>query len=300
MLAACLEKSPQARPTADALLERLAARPGVWAPALPPGLEADIAARETELAALLEHSAPLPPESQPAPDPAPQTGFGPPPEYGSPIAYGPPPALPSNPAPGHVPLAPSGAGSAPGRSSARAWTAAVAASATAAVVTALAWPDGSDDAAGGNGRTTPPTSTSPSPTAAGNALPASWVGTWKGTGPGSPAGDGIINARTTRVAVTVTLHAADRGEMVGRQISHVTEEGTGRDLGCTETLRLRETHGTSMVFEAVTSAPTDPSAGVLCARGNLYTLAKTRAHTLTLGDEGSQTTGSPSRLTRSS
>lgn len=302
LLTACLEKSPQARPTADALLERLEVRPGVWASVRLPGLEADIAARETELAALLENSAPLAPESQPARKPAPQTEFGPPTAYGSPIAYGPPPALPSSPAPGPVPLAPSEAGTAPGPPSARAWTVAVAAGAvvTAAVITALAWPDGSDDAAGGNGRTTPPASASPSPTAAGNALPSSWVGTWKGTGPGSPTGDGIVNARTTEVAVTVTLHAADRGEIVGRQVSHVTEDGTGRDLGCTETLRLRETRGTSMVFEAVTSAPTDPSAGVLCARGNLYTLAKTGADTLTLGNEGSQTTGSPSRLTRSS
>ncbi|WP_369269281.1 protein kinase [Streptomyces sp. R11] len=296
LLAACLAKSPQARPTADELSERLEARPGVWASARPPRLEADIAARETELAALLEHSEPVAPESQPAPNPAPQTGFGPP------TAYGPPPALPSGPAPGPAPLAPSGAGSTPGRPSARAWAAAVAAGTvvTAAVVTALAWPDGSDEAAGGNGRTTPPASVSPSPTATGTALPASWVGTWKGTGPGSPAGDGIVNARTTRVAVTVTFHAAGRGEIVGRQVSHVTEGSTGRDLGCTETLSLRETHGTSMVFEAVTSAPTDPSAGVLCTRGNVYTLEKTGADTLTLGNEGSQTTGSPSRLTRSS
>ncbi|SDP72856.1 Serine/threonine protein kinase [Streptomyces sp. cf386] len=303
LLAACLEKSPQARPTADALLERLEARSGVWASARPSGLEADIAARETELAALLEHPAPLLPEAQLAPDPAPQSGFGPPTAYGSPITYGSPPALPSSPTPGPVlHLTPSAAGAAPGRPSVRAWTAAVTAGAvvTAAVITALAWPDGTDDAAGGNGRTTPPASASPSPTAAENALPSSWVGTWKGTGPGSPAGDGIVNARTNRVAVTVTLHAANRGEIVGRQISHVTEDGTGRDLGCTETLRLRETHGTSMVFEAVTSAPTDPSAGVLCSRGNLYTLAKTGANTLTLGNEGSQTTGSPSRLTRSS
>ncbi|WP_328883582.1 serine/threonine-protein kinase [Streptomyces sp. NBC_00299] len=303
LLTACLEKSPQDRPTADELLKGLEAGPGVWASARPPRLEADITAREAELAALLEHSAPLPPESQPAPNPAPQTGFGPPTAYGSPIAYGPPPALPSGPAPGLVPDAPSGAGAAPGRRSARAaWTAAVAAGTvvTATVVTALAWHNGVDDGAGGNGRTTPPASTSPSATAAGKALPASWVGTWKGTGPGSPAGDGIVNARTTRVAVTVTLHAAEQGEIVGRQVSHVTEDGTGRDLGCTETLRLRETHRTSMVFEAVTSAPTDPSAGVLCRRGNLYTLAKTGADTLALKNEGSQTTGSPSRLTRSS
>ncbi|WP_405576706.1 serine/threonine-protein kinase [Streptomyces sp. NBC_01092] len=293
LLTACLEKSPQARPTADELLERLAAGPGIWTSALPPGLEADITARETELSALLEPSAPLSPEPQlpPPPHQAPQTGFGPP------IAYGPPPALPSGTTLGPPPVAPTG----PARRSARAWTAAVAGGAvvTAAVVTALAWPDGTDDGAGGNGRTTPTASLSPSPTAAQNALPASWVGTWKGTGPGSPSGDGIVNARTNRVAVTVTLHAADRGGIVGRQVSHVTEDGTGRDLGCTETLSLRETHGTSMVFEAVTSAPTDPSAGVICQRGNLYTLTKTGAETLTLGNEGSQTTGSPSRLIRS-
>ncbi|MFE7447745.1 serine/threonine-protein kinase [Streptomyces chartreusis] len=314
LLAACLEKSPEARPTAEALLERLGAGHGVWASARPPRLEADIAVREAEMAELLERSASLPAEPQRAPNPAPQTGFGPAngfgPQtaYGSPIAYGPPPALAPSPAPGPVPLATTGAGSATGtgsasgRPSARAWAAAAVAGAViaGAVVTALAWPDGTDDAADGNGRTSPPASTSPSPTAAGDALPGTWVGTWKGTGPGSPAGDGIVNARTSKVTVAVTLHAADRGEIVGRQVSHVTEDGTGRDLGCTETLSLRETHGTSMVFEAVSSAPTDPSAGVVCVRGNLYTLAKTGADTLALGNEGSQTTGSPSRLTRSS
>ncbi|MFD5010681.1 serine/threonine-protein kinase [Streptomyces chartreusis] len=326
LLTACLEKSPEARPTAETLLERLEAGHGVWASARPPRLEADIAVREAELAELLERSAPLQSEPPSAPSPAPESafapaagsgpaagfgpaagsgpvaGFGPPTAYGSPIAYGHPPALAPGPVPGSVPLATSGAGSATGRPSARVWAAAVVAGAViaGAVVTALAWSDGTKDEADGNGRTSPPASTSPSPTAAGNALPGTWVGTWKGTGPGSPAGDGIVNARTSKVTVTVTLHAADRGEIVGRQVSHVTEDGTGRDLGCTETLSLRETHGTSMVFEAVSSAPTDPSAGVVCVRGNLYTLAKTGADTLTLGNEGSQTTGSPSRLTRSS
>ncbi|MFF1325416.1 serine/threonine-protein kinase [Streptomyces chartreusis] len=320
LLAACLEKSPEARPTAEALLERLAADHGVWASARPARLEVDIAAREAELAELLRQSAPLRAEPQPAPASAPQTGFGPaaglrpaagfgpPTAYGSPIAYGPPPAVPPSPAPSPLPIATagggpvSGAGSATGRQSARAWAAAAVAVAViaGAVVAALAWPYGTDDAADGNGRTSPPVSTSPSPTTAGDALPETWVGTWKGTGPGSPAGDGIVNARTSKVTVTVTLHAADRGEIVGRQVSHVTEDGTGRDLGCTETLSLRETHGTTMVFEAVSSAPTDASAGVVCVRGNLYTLAKTGADTLTLGNEGSQTKGSPSRLTRSS
>lgn len=126
------------------------------------------------------------------------------------------------------------------------------------------------------------------------------MGTWKGTGPGSTSGDGVVNARTTKVSVTVTLHSAARGDIVGRQISHVIEAGSGRDIGCTETLRLQETRGTSMVFEAVSSTPTDPSTGVLCVRGNVYTLTKSGVDTLTLGDEGSQTSGSPARLTRSS
>ncbi|MCZ4611511.1 serine/threonine-protein kinase, partial [Streptomyces sp. Lzd4kr] len=155
LLAACLEKSPEARPTAEALLERLEAGHGVWASARPHRLEADIAVRESELAELLERSAPLQPEPQPLPDLAPQTGFGPaagsgpaagfgpPAAYGSPIAYGPPPALAPSPVPGPVPLAATGAGagtatgagaapgtgSAPGagsaarRPSARAWAA---------------------------------------------------------------------------------------------------------------------------------------------------------------------------------
>ncbi|MFI2629573.1 hypothetical protein ACH5A2_04165 [Streptomyces collinus] len=78
---------------------------------------------------------------------------------------------------------------------------------------------------------------------------------------------------------------------------------TGRDL------RWRQWHPnpcplgarparTTMVFEAVTSTPTDPSAGVVRARGDLYTLMKTGADVLTVEDEGTQTTGSPSRLVR--
>ncbi|MFC8247780.1 hypothetical protein [Streptomyces chartreusis] len=157
----------------------------------------------------------------------PAAGFGPPTAYGSAIAYGPPPAVPPSLAPGPVPLASDGAGSTTGRPSAPAWAAAAVAGAVmaGAVVTALAWSEGTDDATGGNGRRSPPISTSPSPTTAGNALSGSWVGTWKGTGPGSPAGNGIVNARTSKVTVTVTLHAADRGVIVGRQVSHVTGDG---------------------------------------------------------------------------
>ncbi|MCK8437004.1 serine/threonine protein kinase [Streptomyces sp. D2-8] len=285
LAAACLDKSPQARPTTDELLEQLGTGPRAWVTALSPGLEAEIAAREAELRAALERYA----VPSPSPNPTPSAGFGPP------MAYLPPPPLP----PGTAPRPPSsvppgmGSGPAPGRRSAHALTVAVLAGmvTAAAATAAITWPDGTEG-----------TSTSPTPSAStsSDALPASWVGTWRGSGPGNSSGDGITSARTTKVSVTVTLHAAERGEIVGRQVSKVTEATTGRDIGCTETLRLQESHRTTMVFEAVTSAPTDPSAGVLCTRGNLYTLTKTGADVLTLEDEGSQTTGSPSRLVRSS
>ncbi|MGW3121091.1 serine/threonine-protein kinase [Streptomyces sp. NPDC001107] len=305
LLAACLNKSPQARPTADELWDRVGASPGGWTAALPSDLSADIAARETAAQAVLQR--PLLPSP---PHPAPPAGFGPPGEgigSPSPAAYGPPAAhmhLPASGAGTAHGLAPVGAAPASGRRAARLRTAAVAAgvAATAAVVAALAWPHGTDDGTGGGGHTSAPTSPAPSSSAATatDALPASWVGTWKGTGPGSASGDGVVNARTNKVSVTATLHAASRGDIVGRQVSHVTDADSGQDIGCTETLRLRETHPSSMVFEAATSTPTDPSNAVLCVRGNIYTLTKTGANTLSLGDEGSQTAGAPSRLTRSS
>lgn len=277
LLAACLHKSPQARPTADELMERIGAAPGSWAAALPPDLSADISAREAESQALLQRPVVLPPPPQTAPP----TGFGPP------LAYVDPSAVHHQ-------------GAVHGRRNARLRTAAVVAGvvATAAVVVALAWPDSKAEGTDGGGRKSPAPSGSSSPSPTADALPASWVGTWKGTGPGSSSGDGVVNARTSKVSVTVTLHAADRGDVVGRQVSHVIEAGSGRDLGCTETLRLQETHGTSMVFEAATSTPTDPSTGVLCVRGNIYTLTKSGADTLRLGAEGGQTAGAPTRLAR--
>ncbi|MFE9454387.1 serine/threonine-protein kinase [Streptomyces sp. NPDC006739] len=337
LLAACLHKSPQERPTADELMERIGAAPGMWAAALPSDLSADIAVREAESQALLRSPVPLPPP--PLPHEALTAGFGPPVEgsggrastaygpsaegpvegsdgpssagFGPPVAHVDPgavhlrpPALPrgSLPARGHVGPPGTGPVPGPGRRTAQLRIAVAVAGimATAAVVIALAWPQGGEDGADGAdgvGRTSPSPSPSPSnssPSTAADALPASWVGTWAGTGPGA------VNAGTREVSVTVTLHAAHRGDIVGRQISHVIDAGSGRDIGCTETLRLQETHGTSMVFEAATSTPTEPSTGLLCVRGNIYTLTKTGADTLALGDEGSQTAGSPSRLTRSS
>ncbi|MGW3147080.1 serine/threonine-protein kinase [Streptomyces sp. NPDC001177] len=299
LLAACLHKSPQDRPTAEALLERISASSGGWASEPLPGLEGELAAREAELRARLEPSATLPappPQAPPgamAPSPilvaavepasaTPVTPVG----FGPPVAYSSPAAL--------------SAATVRERRTSLARTSAICAGVVAAVavVAALSWPDGGND-----NKSDDQHGSSPSPsrsTATAGALPASWVGTWKGTGPGSKSADGVVNSRTSGVTVAVTLHAAARGELVGRQVSHITEAGSGRDLGCTETLLLRETHRTSMVFEAATSTPSDPSAGVVCVRGNVYTLTKTGADTLTLVDEGSQAAGSPSRLHRSS
>ncbi|MFJ9352436.1 protein kinase [Streptomyces sp. NPDC101237] len=279
VLAACLDKAPRSRPTAAQLLERLGTGAPAWAAVLPTGLAADLAARESELGSLLAGPAAVATVRTPVP-PTPTQGFGP------------PPALPSGPsfAPGAPPVAP--------RTSARTRTAVLAGGAlAAAVAVAVAvWASGAGDGRASE-RTTPPATRSASASST-DALPASWVGTWKGTGPGNPSADGVTAFRTTTVSVTVTLHTARRGERVGRQVSHVTQAGTGRDIGCTETLLLQETRATSMVFQAVTSTPTDPSTGGVCAPGNVYILTADGADALRLGDEGSQTTGSPSRLDR--
>ncbi|MER5531382.1 serine/threonine-protein kinase [Streptomyces sp. NPDC002677] len=310
VLADCLHKSPHSRPTAPELLERLGSGAAAWADVPPSGLAGDLAAREAELRVLLDASTAA---AAPPVPPAPTTGFGPPPRYG------PPPAIPAGTGPGPVPAVPAGTGAGPApfvpagapRGSARNRTAVVAvgALAVAVAVAVAAWSGGAGDGEASEGTTPPATpppssssssspSSSPSKTHAANVLPASWVGTWKGTGPGNPSADGVFTFRTTAVTVTLTLHTAKRGELVGRQISHVTQAGSGQDIGCTETLRLQETHATSMVFQAVTSTPTDPSTGGVCAPGNVYVLAEDGTDALALGDEGSQTAGSPTRLTR--
>ncbi|WP_406002683.1 hypothetical protein [Streptomyces sp. NBC_00829] len=50
--------------------------------------------------------------------------------------------------------------------------------------------------------------------------------------------------------------------------------------------------------EAVTSHPTAPSTAVACPKGNIYVVAMTGRDTLGLGDEGAQSAGAPSVLTR--
>ncbi|MCX4582413.1 serine/threonine-protein kinase [Streptomyces sp. NBC_01481] len=274
LLRSCLAKNPQQRPTvgaAGAMLERLGGRTGTWPQLLPEVLERDLAVREEEAHALVSEAvqppsvAPVAPVSREAADGPASDGAG---------ATAPPTAT-----------------SLPRRLSGRtAW--AVAGTVTAALITTagtlLVQHFSGDDASGA----TP----SPSPTVA--SLPASWTGTWVGTGPGTPTADGVTQARTGRFAVTLTLHPALRGELAGKQVSKVTEVGSGRELGCTEALQLREVRRTSMVFEAVTSRPTDQSAAFSCPKGSIYIVTMTGRDTLGLGDEGAQSAGAPSTLTR--
>ncbi|MFF3686851.1 serine/threonine-protein kinase [Streptomyces sp. NPDC002187] len=272
LLRSCLAKDPRQRPTAHAvgaLLERLGGRTGTWPHLVPEALEQDLAVREAQAQALVSDAPQSPPQAPVSREAAygPATeGFG---------AAGPP-----------------ASGSVRGRWTGRTgWVAAGAVAAALIATTAtllLRHLPGGGDASGG----TP----SPSPTVA--SLPASWTGTWVGAGPGTPSADGFTQARTGRFAVTLTLNPARRGDLAGKQVSKVTEVGTDRELGCTEALRLREVRRTSMVFEAVTSHPTDRSAAVSCPKGNVYVVTMTGPDTLGLGDEGAQSAGAPTTLTR--
>ncbi|MEU7607609.1 hypothetical protein [Streptomyces sp. NPDC041003] len=166
----------------------------------------------------------------------------------------------------------------------------------AVVALAVRLPWGGDGDKAASPATSPTPSSSSSPSAA--ALPASWVGTWSGVGPGTPEADGITRARAGDFSVTVTLHAAAVGELVGRQVSDLKEFSTGRNLGCTEALQLRQIRQDSAVFEAVTSHPTDQTATFDCPKGNLYVLTMAEPDRLTLESEGAQSAGAPGALTR--
>jgi hypothetical protein len=155
----------------------------------------------------------------------------------------------------------------------------------------LADPFRSDDQ--GDGKGDAPT-TSPSP-----ALSDVWAGVWTGKGTGNPDADGQLQPRTNSFEVTLTLHTAAPGEIAGKQVSNVREVGTGREVGCTEALQLRQVRGTTATFEAVTSHPTDRAASSLtCQKGSLYVVTMTDEDTLSLGDEGAQSAGTPSELRR--
>ncbi|MFI8101029.1 protein kinase [Streptomyces sp. NPDC086023] len=184
--------------------------------------------------------------------------------------------------------------------------AAVAGAAALAVAVTLAvtlpWRGGDDDdgakgAKGGRGGTSP----TPSVAAPGAAasLPASWVGTWTGVGPGTPKADGLTRARTRQFEVTVTLQGGAVGEVVGRQVSNLEEIGTGRNLGCTEALELRQVRGDTVFLLAATSHPTDSTAPLTCPKGNLYVVTLSAPDRVKLESEGAQSAGAPGTLTRS-
>ncbi|MCX5583974.1 serine/threonine-protein kinase [Streptomyces erythrochromogenes] len=274
----CLAKDPALRPTAVELHRRLTAIAdgrglGEWETVVPAALAEDVARRESELARLLT----------PPPPPVPV----PPVPAGS-------PAVPSSPT---APAAP-GAGRASGRGRLFAAAGAVAVLGGLAAFPLRFLMDGDRDRDGG-GKDVPTPAASASASASGTVvLPASWVGTWSGTGPGTPDADGITRARTGPFSVTVNLSAAAVGELVGRQVSDVKELVTGRNLGCTEALELRQIRQDSAVFAAVTSHPTDRTATFECPRGNLYVLTLTQPDRLALESEGAQSVGAPETLTR--
>ncbi|MFB7257490.1 serine/threonine-protein kinase [Streptomyces nojiriensis] len=312
----CLAKDPQQRPRAEEVAARLAddGPEQGWGPAAPRALAAEAGRREAELRHLL--ALPPAPTHTPGAD-------GPPPAAAPasvptavPVPLSPPPPSPS---PSALPGVHAGAGTppyspapprrAPGRAVLRsrgAGTAAGAAAVTAAAVALAVWLPGHGDDGDGRGAPSPgasapssPGASSPTPSAGpAGALPASWAGTWSGTGPGTPDADGVSRARTGEFSVTVTLNGGTVGELVGRQVSDLKEAATGRNLGCTEALRLQQIRGNTAVFEAATSHPTDRAAVLECPRGNLYVLTMTEPDRLTLESEGAQSAGAPTALNR--
>ncbi|WP_405834581.1 serine/threonine-protein kinase [Streptomyces sp. NBC_00105] len=286
----CLAKDPGLRPTAEQLRERLGAVTGMeeehegWGRTVPTALVAEVGRREAELRRLL--TTPPPPAYAPG-------GTGPasasPPQPPA-TAPGTPPPFPAP-----VPL-PAGWGARRPRV-----ITAVAGAAVLAAVVALAvrLPWGADgDKAAPATSPTPSSSVPSASSSSASALPASWVGTWSGVGPGTPEADGITRARAAEFSVTVTLHAGAVGELVGRQVSDLKEISTGRNLGCTEALQLRQIRQDSAVFEAMTSHPTDQTATFDCPKGNLYVLTMAEPDRLTLESEGAQSAGAPGALTR--
>ncbi|MEV7523544.1 serine/threonine-protein kinase [Streptomyces sp. NPDC091371] len=280
----CLAKDPDQRPTAEDLVARLGAAAAAeedWSSVIPAALAADVGRREAELRRLLTAS--QRPAPAPAPTPAgPGTSRVPPPQpQYAPVT----PAAPAPSAPSPHPR---------GWASRRPLATGAAAALAAALVTlAIRLPGGGE----GDGSASPTPSAS-APASSPASLPESWVGTWSGVGPGTPDADGISRARTGEFAVTVTLRAGVVGELVGGQVSDVKEVSTGRNLGCTEALELRQVSRTTAVFAAVTSHPTDRTATFDCPRGNLYVLTLDNPDRLTLASEGAQSAGAPASLSR--
>ncbi|WP_159403781.1 serine/threonine-protein kinase [Streptomyces sp. NRRL S-646] len=311
LVARCLAKEPQDRPRSEELATLLrregaagdpragaygAAGPvsgaDAWERALPPGLGADLAARETEVAVRCavppDHPAPV------APAPAPYTAA----PYPSATTSGAYPPEPPGSSTGPFPLLPYGTHH-PTYLRARRrirWMAAACALTVTAAVTGILLLHPFAAGARGEGTTSSP----PLPDVSAPALSAKWAGVWIGTGPGTPNADGRLHPRTDSFKVTLTLHTANVGELAGKQVSNITEAGTGREVGCTEALALRAVRGTTATFEAVTSHPTDRSdTSLQCDTRHLYVVQLTDADTITLGEEGTQSAGAPQAVHRS-
>lgn len=295
----CLAKEPAGRPTAEEVRARLgAAEEGEWSAAAPPALVAEAGRREAELRRLL--TGPRPPAGAPA---FASAGTGTAPLPPPPPSYAPASSAGGT-GTGIGTGAGAGAGPRPGLGFRRRpvfGAAAGAAVLAAAVTLAIVLHKGDDDR--GSSAASPPASTpsstpSSSPVASAGSLPQTWAGTWSAVGPGTPDADGITRARTGDFSVTVTLNAGAPGEIVGKQVSNVKEVSSGRDLGCTEALKLQQIKGNTAVFAAVTSHPTDRAASFDCPQGNLYVLTMESADRLRLESEGAQSAGAPAALAR--
>ncbi|MFE6288250.1 serine/threonine-protein kinase [Streptomyces sp. NPDC057877] len=315
-VARCLAKQPEQRPTAAELstLLRDTTMPGAWEKALPPELSDELAARAAQVADLCgapRADVPPTPAASNAPHPALPGSAGHLPLVGpdgtglaasahhSPTAPAYPPALGAGGTGPHTPE-PVGPGTlASGARSSRSFSWLIAAVTVAAVAVALLLSatdrgdDGTDKDTG--------TAGSPSVTPSAAGLAGKWAGEWTGQGPGNPRADGQLHPPTDSFRVTLTLRHAAPGEIAGKQVSNVTEKGTGREVGCTEALELRQVRDGTAVFEAVTSQPTDRANTTLtCEKGRLYVVRLTDDDVLTLGDEGAQSAGAPAQLRRRS
>ncbi|MFE0523268.1 protein kinase [Streptomyces sp. NPDC058954] len=354
LIRACLAKRPEDRPHSAELAARLrqgraaddprtAPREGgpasvadAWKDALPPGLGADLAAREEEVA----HLCAVPPHGQrqapsdavtsaggrppvpaiagagsltpPLDHPTPTTPYAPHPNIpepygqsapGTPTSYG--PFTPDSAQPSFAPGAagPGGFGPHATLASRRDGGArrrvrwTVAGSVLAVAAVATGVLLWNPfDKKATGERST----ASPTPSSSAPALSAAWAGVWTGTGPGNPDADGQQHPRTASFTVTLTLHTAEVGELAGKQVSNIKEAGTGREVGCTEALELRSVRGTTATFVAATSHPTNRSdTSLQCESDHLYVVQLTAADTISLGDEGSQSAGAPTALQHS-
>ncbi|WP_329130047.1 protein kinase [Streptomyces sp. NBC_01476] len=338
LIRACLLKDPQERPTAHAALELLPAAErgtGGWAERQPPGLAADLRAREDEMRALLGEPAAQDPARPPmtaaatadaalGPSPYAPTTTRPAayhPAYRTgPSAAAPVPgqarpgqSVPAQPGPsgptsggwGPVPppARPPGASGGPHRRGPL-----IAGVAAAVVVLVLVGVlvdklsgSGSDNAGStGGGGGTPSTSapSTASESADPDALPAAMVGTWTGSGPGDPNASGFQPA-TDSVKVTLTLRAGQKGSVVGQDIASISAVGTGAELGCTEQLLLTGVQGSSVQLGVSSARPTDPNATDTCLTENVYTLTLTDSRHMKLGlAGGTVANGAPDSLTK--